>query len=132
MQTHNHAVIWVDHRQARIFHVGLTGTDEIVLRSHLPTQHIHHKANSIGAGHVSEDENFLKSIAQALEDAGQILILGPSVEKVVLNNYLRENDPKFSARIVAVESADHPSDREIIAYAKQCFKFDQPRSTPAR
>lgn len=132
MQTHNHAVIWVDHRQARIFHVGLTGTDEIVLRSHLPTQHIHHKANSIGAGHVSEDENFLKSIAQALEDAGQILILGPSVEKVVLNNYLRENDPKLSARIVAVESADHPSDREIIAYAKQYFKFDQPRSTPAR
>ncbi len=131
MQTHSHAVVWVDHRQARIFHVGLTGSDEIVLHSHLPTQHIHHKANSIGAGHVSEDADFLKSIAQALDDAGQILVLGPSVEKVVLSNYLRENDPKLYARIVAVEPADHPSDREIIAYAKRYFKFDQPRSTPA-
>ena len=128
MQTHNHAVVWVDHRQARIFLVGLSGTDEIVLQSHLPTQHIHHKANSIGAGHVSEDEDFLKRTTQALGDASQILILGPSVEKVVLHNYLRDHDPKFSDRVVAVESADHPSDREIVAYAKQYFGFVVPRS----
>jgi len=29
MPTHFHAIVWIDHSQARIFHLGLTGDDEI-------------------------------------------------------------------------------------------------------
>ncbi len=130
MQEHSHAVVWIDHLQARIFHVGLSGTDQVVLKSHLPTQHIHHKANTIGSGHVAEDQEFLKQTAEAIQGAEQILILGPSGEKTVLHNYLREHAPASSERIIAVEPADHPSDGEIVAYAKRYFKFGEaPRAT---
>lgn len=130
MSERSHVVVWIDHLQARIFHVGLTGTDQVVLKSHLPTQHIHHKANTIGSGHVAEDQNFLKQIAEAIQGAEQILILGPAGEKTVLHNYLREHAPASSGSVIAVEPADHPTDGEIVAYAKKHFRFGEaPRAT---
>ena len=54
MQQHFHAIVWLDHLQARIFHLGLSGTDEVILHPQMPTRHIHHKANSIGSGHVHD------------------------------------------------------------------------------
>ena len=59
MTAHFHAIVWIDHVEARVFHVGLTGDDEIVLHPHLPTRHLHHKAGSIGSGHAAPDKEFL-------------------------------------------------------------------------
>jgi hypothetical protein len=128
MQHHFHAVVWIDHLQARVFHLGLSGADEIILHPQMPTRHIHHKANSIGSGHVHESEPFLKEVLDAVSDAGEILILGPSGTKTELAKYIREHQPQVGNRIVAVEAADHPSDPEIIAYAKRHFKIGIVRS----
>jgi stalled ribosome rescue protein Dom34 len=128
MQQHFHAVVWLDHLQARIFHLGLSGTQEVILHPHMPTRHIHHKANSIGSGHVHESEEFLQQVLDAACDAGEIIILGPSGAKTELAKYIREQNPKVGDRIVAVESADHPTDGEIVAYAKRHFKIGVVRS----
>lgn len=129
---HFHAVIWIDHLEARVFHLGLSGLNEAVLHPHLPTRHIHHKANSIGSGHVHESGEFLKQVLDAVSDAGEILILGPSGTKVELAKYIREHNPQVGDRIAAVEAADHPSDRQIIAHAKQHFKIGIPRAATDR
>ena len=129
MQHHFHAVVWIDHLQARVFHLGLSGCDEVVLHPHMPTRHIHHKANSIGSGHVHESWEFLKRVLDAVSDAGEILILGPSGAKVELAKYIRDNDPQVGNRIVAVEAADHASNPEIVAYAKRHFRMGIVRST---
>ena len=123
MQHHFHAVAWIDHLQARVFHIGLSGTDEVILHPHMPTRHIHHKANSIGSGHAGFDKEFFAQVMNAVSDAGEILIIGPANAKTELAKYLREQHPKIGERIVAVEAADHPSDREIVAHAKQHFKI---------
>jgi stalled ribosome rescue protein Dom34 len=123
MQPHYHAIVWIDHQQAKVFHVGLSGADQIDLHPHLQTRHIHHKANSIGSGHVHEDKEMMKSVADAVNDAGEILIIGPAGAKTELANYLREQAPKIGERIVGVEAADHPSDHQIVAYAKKHFKI---------
>ena len=81
---HFHAVIWIDHLEARVFHLGLSGLNEVVLHPHLPTRHIHHKANSIGSGHIHESGEFLKQVLDTVSNAGEILILGPSGTKVEL------------------------------------------------
>ena len=130
MPTHFHAIVWIDHSQARIFHIGLTGEDEIVLHPHLPTRHLHHKANTIGSGHAAPDPKFLAQVMDAVRDAGQILIIGPSAAKTELAKYFRNHDSKIGDRIVAVEAAYHPSDAEIIAYARQYFGM-QPARTGA-
>jgi len=123
MPTHFHAVVWLDHAQAKIFHVGLTGSDEVTLHPHLPTKHLHHKANSIGSGHVAPDKDFLEQVASSLNDAGEILIIGPAGAKTELAKFIQAHHPAIGSRIVAVEAADHPTDRQIIAYAKQHFKM---------
>ncbi len=132
MSAHHHAVVWINHRRARIFHIGLTGHDQIVIRSHPETENIHHKAHEIGSGHAAENEEFLREVTKALHDAGRILILGPGNEKTVLYDFLQQHDPEFTNRVVAVEAADHPSDGEVLDYAKRYFGFERPRIVPSR
>jgi stalled ribosome rescue protein Dom34 len=128
MPTHFHAIVWIDHSQAKVFHIGLSGNDEVTLHPQLPTRHLHHKANSIGSGHAGLDKEFFGQVMNAVSDAGEILIIGPSSAKTELAKYLRERYPTIGDRIVAVEAADHPSDREIVAYAKRHFKIGPARA----
>jgi stalled ribosome rescue protein Dom34 len=127
MPTHFHAIVWIDHAQAKVFHIGLSGEDEVVLHPHLPTRHLHHKANSIGSGHAGFDKEFFAQVMNAVSDAGEILIIGPAGAKTELAKYLREQHPNVGERIVAVEAADHPSDPEIVAYAKRHFRIGTAR-----
>lgn len=131
MPTHFHAIVWIDHAQAKIFHVGRTGDDEMVMHPHLPTKHLHHKAGSIGSGHAAPDKEFLTQVMNAVSDASEILIIGPAGAKAELAKFLREQHSKIGDRIVAAEPADHPSDREIVAYAKKHFKIAPPRVAAA-
>jgi stalled ribosome rescue protein Dom34 len=130
--SHFHAIVWIDHSNARIFHIGLSGEDELVLHSHMPTRHLHHKANSIGSGHVGFDKEFLAQVMNAVSDAGEILIIGPAGAKTELAKFIGRTDSKIADRIVAVETADHPTDHEIVAYAKQYFKIPPARVAPAQ
>jgi stalled ribosome rescue protein Dom34 len=132
MPSHFHAIVWIDHAQAKVFHIGLSGEDEVVLHPHMPTRHLHHKANSIGSGHVGFDKEFLAQVMNAVSDAGEILIIGPAGAKTELARFIREKHPDIGNRIVAVQAADHPTDREIVAFAKQYFKMAPARVTPAR
>lgn len=127
MPSHFHAVVWLDHSQARIFHLGLSGSDEVTLHPHLATRHLHHKANAIGSGHAAPDKAFYADITKALADAGEILIIGPASAKTELASHIRSHAPDLAKRIAAVEAADHPSDKEIVAYAKRHFKMPPPR-----
>jgi len=131
MPSHFHAIVWIDHSQAKIFHVGLSGEDELVLHPHMPTRHLHHKANSVGSGHVGFDKEFLAQAMTAVGDAGQILVIGPASAKTELAKFIREKDSRLGERIVAVQTADHPTDPEIVAYAKQYFKMPPARIAPA-
>jgi hypothetical protein len=45
MSSHYHAVVWIDHREAKVFHCNATESERATVRSHHPDQHIHHKAN---------------------------------------------------------------------------------------
>src|SRR6266850_1937397 len=129
MPTHFHAIVWIDHSQAKVFHIGLSGQDEVIVHPHMPTKHLHHKANSIGSGHAAPDKEFLAQVMNAVSDAGEILIIGPASAKTEFAEYLREQPSKIGDRIVPVEAADHPSDGEIVAYAKRHFKIEPARVT---
>jgi stalled ribosome rescue protein Dom34 len=131
MTTRNHAIVWIDHLNARVFYVGLTGVDEVVLHAHLSTEHLHHKANTIGSGHAADDPHFLGEVASALAQSGEILIIGPGGEKASFHHYLQKHHPKIAAAVVSVEAADHPSDAQIVALAKRHFRFAAPPRTTA-
>jgi stalled ribosome rescue protein Dom34 len=121
---HFHAVAWIDHREARIFHFSSTDVERLVLHPDHPTRHIHHKANSIGSGHTSEDHEFFRAVAQSIADAGAVLLTGPADAKSKLRKYISEHHPKLMKIIVGVETVDHPSDAQLVAYARHYFKAE--------
>src|SRR5579871_5691190 len=118
---HYHAVIWVDHREARVFHFTPTDVERLVLHPDHPTRHIHHKANSIGSGHAAEDHAYLQAVAESIADAGAVLIAGPANEKTELARHIREHNPKLAGAIAGVETVDHPSDGQLVAHARKHF-----------
>jgi len=121
-QHHFHAVIWIDHREARVFHFSPTDVERLVLHPDHPTKHIHHKANSIGSGHVAADNEFLHAVAESVADAGAVLIAGPANAKTELVKHIDQHDPKLMKIIAGVETVDHPSDAQLVAFARHYLK----------
>ena len=116
---HYHAAIWIDHREARVFHFNPTDVETLVLRPDDPTRHIHHKANSIGSGHAATSPDYLREVAESIADAGAILITGPANAKTELVEYIHLHDPRLEKAIAGVEAVDHPSDAQLVAYARK-------------
>ena len=130
MTTHYHAVVWIDHREARIFHFSPPEADQMVIHPHDPTKHIHHKANSIGSGHAAEDEAYLHAVVEAFADAKAVLICGPANAKTELVKHIHHHDPKLMAIVAGIETVDHPTDGALVSYAKHYLKASD-RMTPA-
>ena len=124
MTDHHHTIVWLDHQQAKIFHVHAADAEQTRLQSDHPHEHIHHKANSRGSGHAAVDHAFLERLALALGNSQAILITGPANAKDQLVAHLRERHPQLAARISAVEAVDHPSDGQLIALTRKFFKAD--------
>jgi hypothetical protein len=55
-------------------------------------------------------------------DAGAVLITGPANAKTELAEYIRLHDPKLAKLIAGVETVDHPSDAQLVAYARKYLK----------
>ena len=126
MTVHNHAIVWVDHRVAKIFYLGLEVVDQRTIHVSLPTEHLHHKANTIGAGKAPEDPGFFPRIDDALQYSQAVLIVGPGNEKTLLLKYLGEGGQYLKGRELRVDTCDHPTDREIIALGRRHFHLGEP------
>jgi len=122
MTEHYHALIWIDHHEAKIFHFSATESDRMRVNSTDPHQHLHHKANTRGSGHAPVDHVFLERVAQAVADAGAVLITGPANAKHELAAHIERQHPQLGKRISAVETLDHPTDGELLALARKFFR----------
>jgi len=121
---HAHAVVWIDHLTAKVFPMGRTGVGEVIVHAHPSSTHLHHKANTIGAGRAEEDRSFLPAVAESLRFCHDVLIIGPGIEKAALLHYLQEHRKDLNAMELHAEASDHPTDREIIALGRRRFGLD--------
>jgi stalled ribosome rescue protein Dom34 len=121
---HFHAVVWIDHREAKIFHFNAEDSERTTVASRHPHANIHHKANSGDSGHVGVDSEFLERVVKALGHAGAILITGPANAKTELSTYINREHPELARRISAVETSDHPTDGEVVAHGRTFFRAD--------
>jgi stalled ribosome rescue protein Dom34 len=124
MTEHFHAIVWIDHREAKIFHFSEDDIDKVVIPSHATGHHLHHKANTTGSGHLGIDKEFFERVITALTHTGAILITGPANAKTELKNYLEQHRPELAKRVSGVEPLDHPSDGQLVSLARKFFKAD--------
>jgi stalled ribosome rescue protein Dom34 len=118
---HFHAVVWIDHKQARVFHFNVEeAEDRTVIRDHV-VRDLH--AREKGDGHRIEDNKpFFEDVARRIADARAILIVGPAQEKDLFAKFLAEKHPEIRAHVEGVESADHPTDGELLDTARRYVK----------
>jgi stalled ribosome rescue protein Dom34 len=119
--SHFHAVVWIDHQKATVWH--FSSTEQVSTHVHSPEQHrqVHNRKSTHGGHKSPADRHFFDEAAQALEGAHEILVIGPAQTKQEFATYLRDKHAPLGRAIVAVESADHPTDAEVLAYARRHF-----------
>ena len=111
----DHAVIWIDHQEAHVIHFNADASDSEVIRTRSTHSHLHHKSGSTGSGHAGADKTYLHAVAS------EILVVGPGSAKLELLRHAEKHDPKVSQKIIGVETVDHPTDRQLLAYARKYF-----------
>jgi stalled ribosome rescue protein Dom34 len=125
-----HAVLWIDHKEAHVFHVkretaGHVQPEAIDETTILSPQHlIHRHPKGLGEAkeHPDDAKRFFHEVARSLDGTDAVLIVGPSSAKSEFLKYVQDNDKPLHARVVGVETVDHPTGREIVAYARRYFR----------
>ena len=127
---HFHAVVWVDHRNAHVLGFGGGEPSRKLIKSQA-AEHIHHKAGSIGSGHVHDDAAYFAAIAEAMTGFHEILLVGPAQTRTEFHVWLGKHRNELGKKILGVEPMDHASEGEIIARARHFFERAD-RMTPQR
>lgn len=119
--SHYHAVVWLDHSEAHVMHFSKDDVEKFVAHSSDKRPTLHHKRGSVGSGHRAEDVHYFAEIIKLLEGSQEILVMGPGNAKLELVKYVHKHAHDYVNRIIGVETADHPSDGQIVAHARKYF-----------
>lgn len=126
--SHFHAVVWLDHRNAHVFHVNSNVADEIDVVAAPPLhaaehgKHLHHHAGDQDGKRAPEDQAYYHAVVAALGDAREWLVVGPGSAKLELVKHIHHHDTALSDRLIGVETVDHPTDKQLLAYARTYFR----------
>jgi stalled ribosome rescue protein Dom34 len=83
---------------------------------------VHSRKSTHGGHKAPPDRHYFDDVAHALEGAHEILLIGPAQTKREFATFLQNKHPQMRSAVVAVEDADHPTDPEVLAYARRHFK----------
>jgi len=117
----NHVAVWIDQREAQVFCITTDNFDEETVR--VP-QHMHRKHPKLSQGakeHPDDAKHFFHELSRSLDGAEKILLVGPATAKLDFVRYVHENEHAIEPHIVGVETVDHPTNGQLVAYAKKYF-----------
>jgi stalled ribosome rescue protein Dom34 len=118
---HYHAVIWLDHSEAHVFHFTPDEVERLTAHSSNPRAHQHHKRGSTGSSDEKEDHAYFEHVTGLLKGAQEILVVGPAKAKLDLIKHIHKHHQDMVPKIAGVETLDHPTDGQLIAYARKYF-----------
>ena len=120
--SHFHAVVWIDHQKATTWQFTSTEQTSAVIHASDPHQRVHSRKSAHGGHKSPADPHFFDEVARALDGVHEILVIGPAQTKHEFAQYLHDKHPVLGRAVLAVENADHPTDPQVLAYARQHFK----------
>jgi stalled ribosome rescue protein Dom34 len=116
-----HVAVWMDHKEAHVFEIQPEKVSELVVAA---PHHIHHRhvGGAEGVkGHPEDAKRFFHEVAHSLEGVERILVVGPSTAKLEFLKYVHAHAHALAPKIIGIETVDHPTDGQLIAYAKTYF-----------
>ena len=119
--SHYHAVVWIDHQQASVWQFARESAQHTDVHTSAPHERVHSRKSAHGGHRAAADHAFFEDVVNSLTGAREILVIGPAQTKQEFVRYLGDKHPPIAKLVVAVESADHPSEGEILAHARRHF-----------
>ncbi|MDB4998280.1 MAG: translational machinery protein [Myxococcaceae bacterium] len=121
MMNCQHAAVWIDHAEAKLFALNLETFDTTTVQA--PHHHVHrHPTRTREAQHPVDDQHFFHDVVRGLDGAEEILVVGPANAKLEFMKHVKKHDPALEAKIVGVENSDHPTEGQIVAFARDYFR----------
>lgn len=117
-----HAVVWIDHYHAKVIDFSVDSKHVAEVERLAEQRRVHQKSFFPGTGKAPVDHEYYDQVAAALGNSQEILIVGPGTAKTEFKKDLDKRHPAVAQRVLGLESADHPSDGELLAYARKWFK----------
>ncbi|MFN6119796.1 MAG: translational machinery protein [Actinomycetes bacterium] len=116
-----HVIVWLDHHRATVIDFSIDDQHVQRVASENPVQ-LHRESGPMGTGRAPDDRSFVDEVTRAIEPSAEVLVVGPGTAKVSFMTDLERRAPQVAKKVVGVESADHPSDGELLAFARRYFK----------
>ena len=126
-----HAVIWIDQKEARIFEVDADKVERSIVDS--PGPHIHRHANEVDLrvrNHPDDEHRYFRDVARTLRATVRFCLSVPPRPSSISSDTCIEHDRPLEAKIVGIESADHPTDAQLVAHLRSYFHEPSPRRGP--
>lgn len=120
--SYQHAIVWIDSMHATVIDFSVDDRHVAQVEREGAPRRIHTKSGLPGNGKAAEDPAFFESVAEALGDAREVLLVGPGQAKLTFRREIERRHPEVARHIVGVESLDHPSTAELVAFARRYFK----------
>jgi stalled ribosome rescue protein Dom34 len=119
--TTRHAAVWIDHQEAKIFHLTAEGFDSSTFEA--PRHHVHrHQEATAERNHSADSERFYHQVARALAEVEEVLVVGPASAKLEFIKHVHKHDRALVEKIIGVETVDHPTDNQLVAHARRYFR----------
>jgi len=118
-----HAVVWMDHSEAHVV---------MFDREHVQAQRIKSRSHHKHQGKGDDASAFFADVAQALHGSHEVLLCGPGLARNQFRDWCSKHSAAVAATVVDSVAADHPSDAQLVAMARQYFKkFDNMAADPS-
>lgn len=126
--THYHAIVWIDHHEARVIHFNAETADNERVRPADPPKHLHVKAGSASGTYVTDEPRFYRDVVDVLADTREVLVTGPSTAKAEFLKHAHMHAPALIERIAGIETLERVTDNQLLAEARRFFlKADRMR-----
>ena len=109
-----HAVVWTDHQSAQVLQFDAEHVQGEKIKAHT-----HHTAQH--GSSVRSEHEFFGHLCDALAGIPEVLVTGSKTAQADFRHYVDKHRPQVGKVIVGYETVDHPSDRQLVALARQYF-----------
>jgi stalled ribosome rescue protein Dom34 len=117
----SHTLVWLDQQEARLIEINPEGFDETTIHAAARHVHRHPKGGAEASEHPADAHHYFTAVAKALADSREVLVVGPGTAKLHFLKHVHAHDRSLEPRIVGVETVDHPTDKQLVAYARHYF-----------
>ena len=101
-------------------------------REHAEAQHIKSRSHHKHQGKADDLTAFFADVAQALADTREVLLAGPGLVRNQFRDWAAKHHAAVADVVVDSVAADHPTDAQLVAMARQYFKkFDNMAADPS-